>query len=191
MKTVPPLELLSQFRLNEQEIIAVQEIIEPLHLNRHDFFLKEGNECDRIGLLIEGTLYSYTTDDLAEEVVHHFYYPSKNFLLFNFDSYLRNQPSNVSIKCHQDCMMYVFDKKKVKSLFEQFPRLYQLELLTMQQHYIQVMDRLEILHCKKSEDKIKAIKQSSPEIFLYFPFTHIASHLGMHRNTFTRALSKV
>lgn len=181
--------LFSQFKFTEEELLAIKDLIEVKQLKRNDHFIKEGDKCEQLGLLVEGALYAYTLDENADEVVHHFYYPSSTSV-YNFISHAQYEISDVSIKCHQDSILYMFNLEKLLAIYEEFPRFYQLELVTLRQHYIQATHRIKVLQLKTSEEKIEAIKAVSPGIFLHFPFSLIASYLGMHRNTFTRALNR-
>lgn len=186
------IEKFAHFDLSEEELKETRKILHLEHFKRNSFFLKKGECSSRIGLLIKGLMYAYNMDSNEEEHVHGFFYAaSQHDVVFNYEAYIQNSPSEVSYKCYQDATMIVLDTKKVKELYEQFPRFYQLEMLIMQPQFLQALSRSKMLHAGSAPEKISLLKAQSPEIFKLFPSAYIASYLGIHRNTFNRAMHKL
>ncbi|GHE45659.1 Crp/Fnr family transcriptional regulator [Sphingobacterium griseoflavum] len=185
-------EKFAHFNLSEAEIGALRKILHLEHFKKNSFFIKKGEYSNRIGLLIKGLLYAYDRDSNEEEQIHSFFFAaSQHDVVFNYEAYIRNVPSAVSYKCYQDVTMIVLDTVKVKELYEQFPRFYQLEMLIMQPQFLQALYRSKMLHASSAPEKISLLKAQTPELFKLFPSAYIASYLGIHRNTFNRAMHKL
>ncbi len=181
----------SHFCLTDEELKAILGIIHSYSLKRNQLFLESGNKSENVGLLLDGLLYSFSMDENGEENIHDFFYSPNQFIVFNYEDYLMEQSSKLSIRCFQESTMLVFSMENANALFEKFPRFYQFQTSIMQQHFVQALQRNSILQAKNAMDKIKAAQWRAPEIFRLFPFSYVASYLGMHRNTFKRALKEI
>lgn len=182
----------AHFNLTEEELEETRKILRVEHVKRNSFFLKKGEQSNRIGLLVEGLIYAYSMDNEQEEHIHSFFYPgSQQDIVFNYEAYIQHHPSEIAYKCYQDATLLVLDTVEAKKLYQQFPRFYQLEMLIMQPQFLQALFRSKMLQSGSAFEKISILKTQSPEIFRLFPSTYIASYLGIHRNTFNRAMSKM
>lgn len=185
-------EKFAHFDLTAHELEETRKILRVEHVKRNSFFLKKGEHSNRIGLLVKGLIYAYSSDSNSEEHIHNFFYPgSSQDIVFNYESYIQNVPSELAYKCYQDATLIVLDTMEVKKLYQQFPRFYQLEMLIMQPQFLQALFRSKMLQSGSALEKITILKAQAPEIFRLFPSIYIASYLGIHRNTFNRAMSKI
>ena len=186
------IEKFAHFGLTDRELEETRKILRVEHIKRNSFFLKKGEHSNRIGLLVKGLVYAYSMNRGSEEQIHSFFYPgSQQDIVFNYESYIQHSPSEIAYKCYQDATLIVLDTEEVKQLYQQFPRFYQLEMLIMQPQFLQALFRSKMLQSGSALEKISILKAQSPEIFKLFPSIYIASYLGIHRNTFNRAMSKI
>ncbi|AEV33461.1 Crp/Fnr family transcriptional regulator [Owenweeksia hongkongensis] len=180
----------SHFNLTEHELSTLGKHITVTHYKRNDFFLREDNASLKMGLLISGTAYSYKMNDNGEEVVDSFFYPDQQEILFDYKSYFKGTSSNLNIKFQEEAVVSFFYIQDIKTLYDDFPRFLQFELLIIQQEFLYAIHRNEILHANTAEEKIKLLQEQMPKVFELFPYVQIASYLGIHRNTFRRVFSK-
>ena len=182
----------AHFNLTEEELQETRKILRLEHYKRNSLFLKRGEHSTRIGLLVKGLMYAYSIDGTGEEQIHDVFYPSSSHdIVFNYEAYIQAEPSQVFYKFYQDSTIIVLDIAEVKQLYQQFPRFYQLEMLIMQPQFLQALFQNKLLRAGSAPEKIAILKRQSPEIFKLFPSAYIASYLGIHRNTFNRAMHKL
>ncbi|WP_133641414.1 Crp/Fnr family transcriptional regulator [Sphingobacterium paludis] len=178
--------------ITEDELLEARKILRIEYGKRNSFFLRKGEHSSRVGFLIEGLLYAYSIDSNGEEQIHNFFYPSfPHDVLFNYEAHIQVQSSQVAYKFYQDSTIVVLDTAGLKKLYEKFPRFYSLEMLIMQPQFLQATYQNKLLRAGKALEKIAILKRQSPEIFKLFPSAYIASYLGIHRNTFNRAMHKL
>ena len=180
----------SHFNLTEEELSVLGEYITVQHFKRNELFLEEHTTCEKIGLLVTGTAYSYKINDHGEEVIQDFLYPNGQEILFDYESYFQQEKSILNIKFQEDAMVSYYYIEEIKKLYHEYPRFLQFELLLTQQECIKAIQRNQILQVKSAEEKIKLLQNQKPKVFELFPYAHIASYLGIHRNTFRRGFSK-
>ncbi len=181
----------SHFNLTEEELSVLGEYITFHHYKRNELFLEQNNPSEKVGLLIKGTAYSYRINDNADEVIQDFFYPDGQEGLFDYESYFQQENSTINIKFQEDAMVAYYKLEEAKKLYKAYPRFLQFEILLTQQEFIKAVQRIQILQLKSNEEKIKLLQKQKPEIFELFPYGHIASYLGIHRNTFRRVFSKL
>ncbi|MBU2996437.1 Crp/Fnr family transcriptional regulator [Cellulophaga baltica] len=178
------------FNLTDDEISILEQHITTCYFKRNDLFLKEGTPCEKIGVIFKGTAYSYKMDDNGEEVIKHFFYPNNQDILFNYESYLQNESSNLNIKFQEESFVGFFDIQEIINLYTEYPRFLHLEMLLVKQQFQYALQRSKTLQLGTAEEKIKLLQKHKPKAFELFPYSHIASYLGIHRNTFRRVFSK-
>ncbi|WP_066217811.1 Crp/Fnr family transcriptional regulator [Formosa haliotis] len=179
----------SHFNLTENELSVLGEYIKVAHFKRNELFLEEHATCEKMGLLVTGTAYSYKINDQGEEVIQDFFYPNGQETLFDYESYFLQEKSILNIKFQEDSMISYFYIEDIKKLHKEYPRFLQFELLLTQQEFINAVHKNQILQLKSAEEKITLLQNNKPKVFELFPYTHIASYLGIHRNTFRRVFS--
>lgn len=181
----------SHFNFTENELSVLEEHITVHQFKRHELFLEQNTPCSRMGLLIKGTAYSYKLNDQGEKIIQDFFYPERQDVLFDYESYLLSKNTSLNIEFQEDVTVSYFYIDAIKKLYHEFPRFLQFELLIIQQEFLYAIQRNELLQLKSAEEKIKLLQELKPKIFELYPYVHIASYLGIHRNTFRRVYSKL
>ena len=180
----------SHFNLTENELAVLGEHITVQHFKRNELFLEEHTTCEKMGLLVTGTAYSYKVNANGEEVIQDFFYPNGQEILFDYESYFQQKNSILNIKFLEDVTVSYFYIEEIKKLHKEYPRFLQFEILLTQQEFINAVHKNQILQLKSAEEKIKLLQNQKPKVFELFPYVQIASYLGIHRNTFRRVFSK-
>ncbi|MCK0145956.1 Crp/Fnr family transcriptional regulator [Arenibacter sp. F26102] len=180
----------SHFNLTENELAVLGECITVRNYKRNDLFLEENTTCEKMGLLVTGTAYSYNINDNGEEIIQDFFYPNSQEILFDYKSYFQQENSVLNIKFQEDAMVSYYFMEEVKKLYKEYPRFLQFEFLLTQQEFVNAVHKNQILQLKSAEEKIKLLQSQKPKVFELFPYAHIVSYLGIHRNTFRRVFAK-
>lgn len=180
----------SHFNLTESELSVLGEYITLQHFKRNELFLKENSTCEKMGLLVSGTAFSFKINENKEEIIQDFFYPNSQEILFDYESYFKEEKSSLNIKFQEDAMVSYFYIDEIKKLYKQYPRFLQFEFLLTQQEFINAIQRIQILQVKSAEEKINMLLNQKPKVFELFPYVQIASYLGIHRNTLRRVFSK-
>ncbi|QIH35931.1 Crp/Fnr family transcriptional regulator [Sphingobacterium sp. DR205] len=157
---------------------------------RGELIFKVGERVDTIALLVEGAVYSDFYDEDGNQRITSFHCPlDSGEIVFNYEDYLQERPSQKSYKAFGDSLLLLLDISAVKVLYDRFPRFYQLELMIMQPNLIHALKNISILQARTAAEKIALLKEHSPKTFQVFPYSYIASFLGIHRNTLNAVLT--
>lgn len=178
------------FNLTNEETSILEQNMTTCFFKRNDLFLKEGTPCKKIGLILKGTAYSYNIDNNGEEVIKDLFYPNNQDILFNYESYLQNENSNLNIKFQEESFVAFYYIQDIINLYTDYPRFLHLEMLLVKQQFQYALQRSKTLQLGSAEEKIKLLQKNKPKAFELFPYSHIASYLGIHRNTYRRVFAK-
>ncbi|WP_410880736.1 Crp/Fnr family transcriptional regulator [Myroides sp. DW712] len=173
-------------RINQEEIARLKQIMVAVELQKGDFFQEFGQWSTHMGIVTEGALYAYSLHDDGSEKVHDFYYPVEHAVVVDYKSYHKNEPSKVYIKCHEKCILYLVNLKEVRALYGQFPVFAQIESVIAKYNIKNAINKIEILQEDSNQIKIDKFRYYYSKVFHFFPYSYIASYLGIHRNTLNR-----
>lgn len=173
-------------RINQDEIERLKQVLTAVELPKGAFFQEIEQMSTHMGIVTEGALYAYSLNDDGSEKVHDFYYPVEHAVVVDYKSYHKNEPSKVYIKCHEKCTLYRVNLKEVRALYEQFPVFAQIESVIAKYNIKNAINKIEILQEDSNQMKIDKFRYYYSKVFHFFPYSYIASYLGIHRNTLNR-----
>ncbi|MEJ5102870.1 Crp/Fnr family transcriptional regulator [Chryseobacterium sp. MYb328] len=166
-----------------EKIIGISQIIT---VQRNNYFVKENDICNYIGIVKSGTLYSYFEDSDANMIVNELY--NKQSIITSYRSFLNEIPSPAYIKAYSDAEIYAIEKKTYKELIQ-----YQEWTLIFKE----IADELFINKCFKETSLIKLKAKERYLTFIQnrscieqdFPQHLIASYLKIRPETLSRIKS--
>jgi CRP-like cAMP-binding protein len=177
-------------RTNEEREIFDQ-LYQVVELKKGQVFLDEADPWYKFGILIKGAVFSYTINDEGHKSVSDFYYYPDYAYLVDYESYITQSPISMSFECYEESVILNFDGLKFEKLIHHFPGILENRLAFAEQSYVKSRIIIKILQATTAEQKLRELFNVTPRIFKIFPYSYIASYLGIHRNTYRRALNKL
>lgn len=175
------LELLDQIDLKNQ----------PVTLKKGEAFLDYGDNSQKIGILMEGLLYSAYVAESGTEWISRFFFPPNNFIISNHRSFYMGNSSGESIRAYEDSELICIEKDEFKYLLDHHPRFERTVRILAEESYIQAMERIHSFQSLNAEQRIRNFFDEYPDLGKKLQRQHIASYLGIHRNILTRFLYKI
>ena len=172
--------------LAEENINLFKKVARKLELKKSDFFIRENELCNLIGIVESGTLYSYFEDADGDIIVNELY--SKNAVVTSYRSFLTEIPSPAFIKAYSNTIIYVVDKE----LYNELVLEHQFLLL-----FKKIIEELFVNKCFKETSLVKLkAKERYLELISVrenieqdFPQHLIASYLKIRAETLSRLKS--
>jgi len=93
---------------DEEELADVAKNAVLMHFKKEDYIIKENDPGDTFYIIKSGKVGVLRKDENGNEEIISALYPD-NF--FGEMALLKEQPRNASIKCIEDCEVYMFNKK--------------------------------------------------------------------------------
>jgi len=172
--------------LTEENITLFKKVARKLELKKNEFFVRENELCDLIGIVESGTLYSYFEDADGNFIVSELY--SANTIVTSYRSFSTGILSPAFIKVYSDTVIYVIDKTKYNQL--------------LSEHYFLLLFKniIEELFINKCFKETSLVKLQAKERYLKliatrktieqdFPQHLIASYLKIRPETLSRLKS--
>lgn len=166
----------------------LDETYEVIELKKGDNFLREGDSWYKFGFLLKGSLYSHVLNDEGEKEITGFYYYPQNYIVVDYETFVLETKIAMTYTCFEDSVILNFDGVKFNRLFDYIPGINKTRLKLAEDRYFKSLNVIRLLQSTNANDKVQELYDQSPELFTLFPYSYLASYLGMHRNTYRRAI---
>lgn len=184
-------EAMSQvIRLKNDEWEAFEPYIELKTLRKRQHYVEEGQTCREIGFILRGDMRQYCIVE-GEEKTTFFYFD--NQFVTNYESFVAQTPSNLTIEAITDVQMLVFSKETLDRLYRLYPVYETFGRLIAEQVYICAIHRLNTFLLNTPEQRYLHFLESpdSRLILEKIPQHYIASYLGITPVSLSRIRNRV
>ena len=184
-------ELLKKYGLTFNQIEEISSKLIPISLKKGEIFIKYGDKTQKLGILINGLLYSTYRSEDGREWVSRFFYLPKNFIVSNHECFFFNKNSSESIMAYEDSQLLSINKRDFENLMDNYTQFERIVRILAEESYIQALNRIHILQSLTAEQRVKKFISEHKDLVLKVQRNLIASYLGIHRNILTRIFNKL
>ncbi len=170
--------------LTDKELLALSNALELKKLKRNEFFLKEGQVCNFIGLLSYGAMIYFKSMDNGNEITTHFAFEGE--WVNNNLSRLSNTPSLINIKAIEDSEIFVIKQEDLDELYLQIPKFERLGRIFIEKAFVSFVEQTIDFQVLSAKERYENLLKKNPEIFQKVPLYHIANYLGIAPKSLSR-----
>ncbi|MBV5314258.1 MAG: Crp/Fnr family transcriptional regulator [Prolixibacteraceae bacterium] len=170
--------------LTDDELSTFCSAFEYKSIRKNEFFLKEGQVCDFIGILTSGVVIYIKTLENGDEVTIHFAFEGD--WVNNNLSRLSNSPSTINIKAIEDSEMLVIKQKDISDLYLQIPKVERLGRILTERAFIKFVEQTIEFQTLSAKERYENLLKNYPEIFQKVQLYHIANYLGIAPKSLSR-----
>ena len=183
-----------QFLLNihpfsDQEFDDGIELFQNVLLQKGDYFVKQGEVCNRIGFIQYGTLRIFSTDQAGDEVTTCFCTEHK--MTTSSKSFIHQKASSFAIQALEDTSLLTITYKNLETLYQHNATWSSIGRKLTEREYLVMEDYAVMLNSESAKEKYKTLIQNSPRIVQTAKVQHLASYLGVTRRTLTRIREEI
>lgn len=160
-------------------------------LKRGETFIDYGDPSGKLGIVLDGLLYSSYISDNGKEWISNFFYPPNHAIITSHESFLRGNQSVEAIRAYEDSRLIYIHKSEFDALVSENPELEHMVRIMAEESYVQTMRRVYSFQSLNAIQRVKKFILEHNELVTKVQRQHIASYLGIHRNIFTRILNKL
>jgi CRP-like cAMP-binding protein len=162
--------------LNEKDVNNLLEICKNVHINKGEYWIKEGKKNNYIAFIEEGYLRKFYLKD-GNEITDFFYF--ENDFSADLPSIIGNTNSDASIIAMQKSNLTTFSYYDFHELSKHSPTLEHIYRVIVEQTFVRFYKRTAsfILHTPK--ERYYELFVSSPHVLQRATQYHIASYLGI------------
>jgi CRP/FNR family transcriptional regulator len=157
--------------------IAPQEVI-----------LSEGQVCREMAFVNSGAFRLYYLSD-GKEINSHFFI--ENDFMADFNSFLQQKPSRYFLQALESAEMVTFDAQLLQQAYDSSKNWERFGRLMAEYSYKITVERVESFLFMDGKERYLRLLESRPYIFERVPLYHIASYLGMERESLSRIRKKI
>jgi CRP/FNR family transcriptional regulator len=174
--------------LTEEDCSLFEPFLKTKQLLAKEHFLTEGKTCQEIGFVNRGSFRTYYLSD-DKEINTRFVF--ENDFVVDYDSFLEAKPSKYFIEALEDSEIVTFDLQALLNAYHQSHNWERFGRLMAEQSYKLTTKRVESFLFLDGEQRYLDLLKNEPQIFNRIPLYHIASYLGMERESLSRLRKKI
>lgn len=174
--------------LTEKDCDLFAPYLKSKSVNAKTYFLTEGNTCHEIGFIFKGCFRTYYLTD-GKEINTQFVF--ENEFVTDYDSFLQKKPSRYYIQALEDSEIVTFGLAALQNAYDQSQNWERFGRMIAEKSYKQTTRRVESFLFLDGEQRYLELLKNQPHIFQRIPLYHIASYLGLERESLSRLRKKI
>lgn len=163
----------------------------PVKIKKGDVFLDYGDQSQKLGIVIDGLLYSSYVSENGQEWISNFFYPPNHAIITSHESFLIGEKSTEAIRAYEDSTLIYITKTEFDAITLQNPQLEHMVRVIAEESYVRTLKRVYDFQSLTASQRVKKFVSENNDLVSRVQRQHIASYLGIHRNIFTRVLHKL
>ncbi len=176
------------FFLTEEDCSLFQPFLQTKSYKAKDIFLMEGKTCHEIGFVNKGCFRTFYLSD-GKEINTHFVF--ENEFVTDYDSFLSEKPSRYAIQALEDAEIVTFNLSALQIAYDQSKNWERFGRIIAEHSYRLTTSRVESFLFLNGEQRYLDLLKNQPRMFERIPLYHIASYLGLERESLSRLRKKV
>jgi CRP/FNR family transcriptional regulator len=174
--------------LTEEDCSLFEPFLKTKQLHVKEHFLLEGKICTEIGFIIKGCFRTYYLAD-GKEINTRFVF--ENDFVVDYDSFLEAKPSKYFIEALENSEIVTFNLEALYTAYDQSRNWERFGRIMAEQSYKITTQRVESFLFLDGEQRYLDLLKNEQQIFDRIPLYHIASYLGMERESLSRLRKKI
>ena len=149
--------------------------------------LMEGAICKELMYIVKGSFRTFYLNE-GKEINTTFFF--ENDFVFEYDSFLQNTSSKYFVQCMEDAEVITFSQEVLLANYNKSKNWERFGRIMAEACYKKMNDRMESFLFLNGEQRYKLLVKNEPHILERVPLYHIASYLGLERESLSRLRKK-
>lgn len=167
--------------------LLVEPLLQSRKLNKGEFFFREGDICEFVGLTLKGCLRMFFLKDGKELTL--FFHP-ENHTVGDYQSFRQQRPACFSCQAIEDSEVLIVNQHVIQAL-EAAPDGQKLLRLIVEHLAFQLRDRLLSLYRDPPEQRYLHLLKTEADLLQRIPQHYLASHLGIEPESLSRLKRRI
>jgi len=174
--------------LTERDCQLFEPHLKVRQLGAKELFLAEGKVCLEIGFVNKGCFRTYYLAD-GKEINTHFVF--ENQFVGDYDSFISARPGKYFIQALEDAEIVTFNLAALQNAYDQSQNWERFGRMMAEHSFKLTTQRVESFLFLDGEQRYLALLEQQPELLSRIPLYHIASYLGLERESLSRLRRKI
>lgn len=171
---------------SNEELDIMECFLVPVTLKKNEILLDEGQHCNTLFLVDTGILRNYYNNNASDQNLA---FTLESQFCTSFEAYLNKEPSKIIIESLENSFVWKIDTRGLVRAnssnpnFSTFVRRLAIRILfATEEHYNMMM-------MNSPADRYRYIVENRPELLQRISLSHLASYIGITRETLSRIRS--
>lgn len=169
--------------LSDEEYDAFQRILTFKRYSKKEYFLREGQVCKHLGLIVKGYVRLFYVAD-GEEITKDFNF--ENFICGSYASFSMQEPSRFNIIAMEELEVYLIGRDELYRLTDKYPSIQKLVRLQIEKMFIKKELREASFLLDNAEQRYYNLLELEKQISQRVSLKYLASYLGITAETLSR-----
>jgi CRP/FNR family transcriptional regulator, anaerobic regulatory protein len=180
------ISLLKIYKFTDDQLNAFIEKVRDKTLDKAEYLLKAGQRCNFLAFISTGSLRFYSTTEMDELTLHFF---TERSWVTDYESLFSQIPSANHLQAMEKTEINIISLNDLHQLLEQYPEF--RNVMKLLDTTIISSSHLKSITHSSPDERYQRLLKNNPEWINRFPQMHIASYLGMTKETFSRVKARV
>lgn len=164
-------------------------LLEKRTYKKGQLLLEEGERCEYIGFIHKGALRMYTTNGEGKEVNYVFFFEGN--CVTDYEGILTNKKTILTIQALETTEVFLLHKDDLKQLYHSDTYWMDYRLKLVEGLYLKSRQRIVDLLYNSPENRYVNLIEESPFILKRISHKHIASYLGITKESLSRIKKRI
>jgi len=169
--------------ISDADFQHIPDVMHEKCFHKGEVLLREGQVCNKFYFILDGCIRSFGLEN-GKEMNVKFYF--KDDIACDFKSFRSEKPSPFYLIAMEDVTVYYGNKVEVTPLFQGGSSWHMVLFRLFQRLYLEEEEHSNSFKLLTPEERYHFLLENRPEYLKRIPLVHLASYLGISRETLTR-----
>lgn len=174
---------------SDDECALFVPFLKDVTLRKGEYFLQPGQSPDQIAFVLSGGLRMFYLSEEGKEINVHFFLD--NDYATSYLDFLKTRPSRYAIQAIEDCVLLTFDAQALNMAYEHSKNWERFGRLVAESVYATASARFESFLFLSAKERYLAMLEEYPLFIKRIPLYHLASYIGIERESLSRIRSEL
>lgn len=174
--------------LSPTEIDIVTFLFKEKTYKKGDFFLAEGQICNKVGFVAKGLMRYYINHNGEEKT---YAFSQENDYVCNYESFLPQSPSSKIIQAVEDCDVLVISYNDLQLLYTNVREGERFGRIAIEAVFLQLLKDINSFYTETPELRYKRFIKNHADLQQRISQYHIASFVGVKPQSLSRIRKRI
>lgn len=176
-------------QLTEVEVAAFSELVFQKSVDKKTVLAEEGNVCNYVYFVTEGSAYSYISDPKGNK--HALQFALENYWISDLYSFFSGRKAIYSVETLEPCKLVVLSKENFELACKTIPVFNCFFRVLIQNAYVSLQYRMAKANSEEAETRYEEFSKQYPHFMQRIPQYLIASYLGVKPQSLSRIRKEI
>jgi CRP-like cAMP-binding protein len=181
--------------LKDEDWQEMMKLFKSVSYKKGDFIYGSSDIPSEINFIVKGIVRSFKMEEDGKDFTWAFYYLNDEVMehrmisdvcVVDYASFIRDRSAELAFEVMEDCMVMTITKKALFELYNSNDKWQLFARKIAEDAYCATRDRTLTLLTKNAKERLEVLEEYFPDIFNRVSQQHIASYLGITRQSLNR-----